>query len=146
MGSPSLGLPQREPITPPPPQCQWPQKGGGNSAGGILYHRLLWGHCWPLRKLSASGGTARGTSHPLYIPQLALPAGSFKQVNFNGSGKMYLLCKQCKKQIPDRDSMVSHCLQKHLEIHLVCSQCWMRYSDPSKFHLHGRGIHNLLFY
>ena len=37
----------REPIVPLPQQCQWPQRRGGNSAGGTTSHGPLWGHCLP---------------------------------------------------------------------------------------------------
>ena len=109
-----------------------PKRGGGDSAGDAPSHRSLWGHCFPLGKLSASDSTARGPPIPCHIPQLTNPTGSFKQVNLKGSGKMYL-CKQCKKQTSNWDSLVFHCLQEHLGIHLISPQCRMSYSDPSKF-------------
>ena len=80
-----------------------------------------------------------------HIPQLTLFARSFKQVNVKGSCRIYI-CEWCGKQTFNWDFMVSHCLQEHLRICLVCPHCGMSYSDPLKFHLHGRGIHNLLFY
>ena len=75
---------------------------------------------------------------PCCIPQLTHPAWSFKSINLKGSSKLYL-CKWCKKQTSSWDSMVSHCLQEHIGIHLVCVQCGMSYTDPSTFHLHDRG-------
>ena len=43
----SLSLPQREPISPQPPQCQWLQRGGGNIAWCTSSFRPLWGHADP---------------------------------------------------------------------------------------------------
>ena len=87
----------------------------------------------------------RGPLIPCHVPQLALPARSFKWVNLKGSGKMYM-CGQCEKNTSKWDSLVSHYLQEHLVVCLVCTQCGMSYLDPLKFCLHGRGIHNPLFY
>ena len=144
-GSPlHWALPQRECIMPPPPQCQLPWRRRWQCRRSPS-HRPLWGHCWPLGKLSASSGTAGRPPIPCGIPQLTLPAGSFKGVNLKYSGKMYI-CEWCKRQPSNQDSVVSHCLQEHLGICLVCPQCGMSYLDPSKFNPHSRGIHNLLFY
>ena len=60
-----------------------------------------------------------GPPIPCHIPQLALPARSFKQVKLKGSGKMYI-CEWCKNHISNQDSMMSHCLQEHPGVHLVC--------------------------
>ena len=73
-----------------------------------------------------------GPPIPYHIHQLALPARSFKQDNLKGSCKMYI-CGECEKHTSKRDSMVSHCLQEHLGVNLVCPQCKISYLDPSKF-------------
>ena len=96
-------------------------------------------------ELSAPCSTAGGTSHPLPYPSTHFTARSFKQVNTKGFRKVYI-CQWCKKYTSNWDSMVSHCLQEHLGVHLVCPQCRMCYLDPLRFCLYGRGIHNLLFY
>ena len=66
----------------------------------------------------------RKSSSPLLYPSAQCPAKSFKWVNIKCSGKLHL-CKWCKKQTSNWDSMVSHCIQEHLEIHLFCPQCGM---------------------
>ena len=86
-----------------------PKGGGGDSTGGVPSHESLCGHWWPLRKLSASGGTTGGPSIPCHIPQIIHPDGSFMWVNLKGCSKMYI-CEQCEKQTSNQDSMVSHCL------------------------------------
>ena len=48
-----------------------------------------------------------------HMPQLAPPAGSFKQVSLKGFSKMYI-CNWCEKHASKWDSVVSHCLKKHL--------------------------------
>ena len=99
----------------------------------------------PCRSSMLPMALQRGPLVPLYVPQLEPPAEFFRQVNLKGSHKMYI-CGQCKKNTSNWDSMVSHCLQEHLGVHLVCPQCEISYSYLSWFCLHGRGIHNLLFY
>ena len=122
-----------------------PKGGRSSSAGGAPSHGSLWGHCWPLGSSQLLEALPGGPPIPCHIPQLTLSTGYFKWVSLEGSSKMYL-CEQCKKQTSNPDCMVSHCLQEHLGICLICPQCGMSNSDPLKFHLHGRGIHNLLFY
>ena len=137
--------PPREPVTSPLPQHLW------------SWRRRRWHHRrhsfpWvPLRPSLAPWEALSfqqycgGTPIPYHIPQLALHARLFMWVNLKGSGKIYI-CKQCKKQTSNWDSMVSHCLQEHLGICLTCPLCRMSYSDPSKFQLHSRRIHNVWFY
>ena len=90
-------------------------------------------------------GLQKGPPVPCHIPELVLPATAFSHVNLKGSGKMFL-CEECTKSTSNQDTMVSHYLQEHLRIPLGCPQCGMSYSDPSKFHHHGRELHNLLFH
>ena len=98
----------------------------------------------PLGSPHASGSAAGGPQNPCYIPQLTLPTRSFKQVNI----KDPVNCTYVSglKSKPPIRTLVSHCLQGHLGIHLVHPQYGMSYSDPLKFCVHGRGIHNLPFH
>ena len=136
-------LPQRESTAPPPPKCQRPQRRKWH----CRRHPFPWAHLRPLLDPWEANLLVAlwGPPIPCNIPQLTLPARSFKWVKLKGPDKIYI-CEQCKKPTSNVDSMVSQCLQEHLGIHLVCPQCGMSYSDPSKFCLHGRGVHNLLFY
>ena len=53
--------------------------------------------------------SCRGPPVPCHIPQLPLSTRSFRHIDLKGSSKLYL-CKQCKKQTSNWDSMVSYCL------------------------------------
>ena len=114
---PSLGPALMIACHAPSPNNVSDPEGGGDSAGGTPSHGPLQGHCWLLGKLSASSGTVGGPPISCCIPQITLPTRSFKQVNLKGYSKLYI-CEWCKKQTSNRDSMVSHCPQEHLGIHL----------------------------
>ena len=135
----------RDPITTPLPQHWWSRGGGGgNSVGGTSSHWPSCSLCWPLGKLSASDSTVGGPPIPCCMPQLTLPTRSFKGVNFKGSGEMYI-CEWCKMQTSSW-AYGGPLLSGASWICLVCPHRGINYLDLSKFHLHSRWIHNLLFY
>ena len=122
-----------------------PKGEGGDITGGTSSLRPHWGHCWHLRNLHAPNSTAGRTYHPLPHPSTSTSCQILQVSQIEGLSQMYI-CRQCKKHISNKDLMVSHCLQEHPGVCLVCSQCEMSYLDPSKFCVHGRDAHNLLFY
>ena len=98
----------------------------------------------PLRS-SLLPGAAEGTSGPLPYPSTGTSHQVLQGSELPGlcqNVHMWAVGKACLQL----DSVVSHCTQEHLGVCQVCPQCGMSYSDPSKFHLQGRGTHDLLFY
>ena len=128
--------PQREPITPKQPLHQWPQR------------RRRW-HCRrcflpqaPLRPLLAPWETL--CSQWCCRGDLQFPA-VFLNWHFLWHPSGESTWRALAKCTSNQDSVVCHCLQEHFGVNLVYPQCGMSYSDLSKFCLHGRGTHNLLF-
>ena len=139
-------LSHREPVIPHYHKICGPKGGGG---GNITAGASSYGPSEAIAGPSGSSQLLAVLQGDLPSPAMSLNLhflpGSLNQVNLKDSGKIDI-CEQCKKQTSNQDSMVSHCLQEHLGMCLVCPQCVMSYLDPSKFCLHIRGIHNLLFY
>ena len=146
MGSLSFEPCPKESLTCPHYYYFWSTKGGqGTITRGTPSHRLLWGHHWPLGKLSASDSAAGESSCPLLHPS-AHTSCQILHVSQVKGFQQALPLQASEKQTSNWYFVVSHCFQKHLWIHLVCPQCGKNYLDSSKFCLNGRRIHNLLFY
>ena len=66
--------------------------------------------------------------------------------NLKSSSKLYL-CEQCESKLLTWTLSYLTAFKSILwSIYLVCPQCGMSYSDPSRYCHYGKGIHNLLFY
>ena len=90
-----------------------PEGGRDDIAGGVSSLSLFQAIVSPLGISTLLILLQRRPPVPCYIPQLALPARSFKQIKLKGPGKMYI-CGECKRHTCSWDSTVSHCLHEGL--------------------------------